>query len=126
MNVNFAILLLPVVAIGTVLSQTLLKRGLQQIGGLELGQLLQPLEVALRIVQTPALLGGFVLALVVALIWLTALSRLNLSFAGAVLGASYYLLLGLNSWLLLGEPLPPQRIAGLVVISLGVLLVAWS
>lgn len=126
MNAGVAVLLLPAVAAGTVLSQTLLKRGVQHIGGIEASHLLRPIDLVLRMVQSPSLVLGFALALIIALLWLMVISRLDLSFAGAVLGASYYLLLGLSSWLVLGEQPSTQRLLGLGTIGLGVFLVARS
>lgn len=126
MNDALAILLLPAVSVGTVTSQAFMKQGLQQMGGIAPSHLLHPLDLAWRALQTPALVIGGLISVVALVVWLTALSRFDLSRAGAVVGGSYYLILGVVSWYVLGEQLSLLRIAGLSVIGVGVLMVVMS
>lgn len=123
MSNQLSLLLLPLVTIGAVTSQALMKRGVQQMGGITPELLLRPLELIWLILQTPSLLLGGLCSLAAALVWLMALSRFDLSLAGAIVGAGYYIILGIVSWYFLGEQIGPAKVIGLATISVGVLIV---
>ncbi len=59
------------------------------------------------------------------MIWTVVLSKLDLSLAYPMVSMSYVLVVFL-SWLILKEPVNVMRIAGLVVICGGVLLISRS
>ena len=68
---------------------------------------------------------GFVCYGVSSLLYLVALSRLELSYAYPMVALSY-VVVAILSWKLLGEAVPPLRIAGLGAICVGVIIVAFS
>lgn len=113
------------IVLSTVLGvggQLLLKRGMTAMGE----QTLSPsnlLEVAVRIATSPWVIIGLGIYVTGTFFWLVALSRVELSFAYPFASLSYVLIVA-ASWMLLGESVSPLRLAGVVTICLGVLIVA--
>lgn len=112
------IVLLVAIGLGVV-AQFLIKIGLNK-----LGEKPRPL-VVLKSILTPYVFGGFVCYFLSSLLYLQALSRLPLSYAYPMIALSYVAVVGGSYWVL-GEKLNPVRIAGLVVIIVGVVMVALS
>ena len=100
--------------------QVLLKAGLRQLGDRP-----PPLVVIKSLVGNGLVLGGFACYGVSSILYMLALSRLDLSYAYPMVAFSYVLVVTL-AWRLLDEPVPALRIVGLAVIMLGVLVVALS
>lgn len=118
MPIRAILLLLVAVSLGAA-GQICLKIGVNMLGG---GA--SPLTV-LKGIFTPYVLSGFVLYGLSSLLYLVALSRLDLSYAYPFVALSFVLVTVL-SWRILGETLPGLRIAGLALIMAGVLTVAAS
>lgn len=72
-----------------------------------------------RMLTTPWVLGGLSLWVVSTLVWLSVLAKSELSFAYGV-GAASYVVVPVLAHLLFRESLPPLRVAGLVLVALGV------
>ncbi|QGG49348.1 EamA family transporter [Heliorestis convoluta] len=79
----------------------------------------------LQIVKNPLILGGFLLFGMSSLLWIVAISKVELSLAYPMVSLGYVLVLFL-SWALLGETITLIRISGVLVICLGVFLIAQS
>ncbi len=107
-----------------VVGQILLKQGMREIGPVTLSLLGLP-GFLLRLAMTPWVVIGMSLYLGGSLFWLTALSRIDLSLAYPFAGLNYVLIL-FASYLLFGEALSPMRVAGALLIALGVSLIARS
>jgi len=107
-----------------VVGQVLLKQGMREIGPVTLSLAGLP-GLILRLATTPWVVVGMGLYLGGSLFWLTALSRIDLSLAYPFAGLNYVLIL-LASYLLFGEALNPMRVAGALLIALGVSLIARS
>ncbi|MDQ2737016.1 MAG: SMR family transporter [Pseudomonadota bacterium] len=73
----------------------------------------------------PAILGGLTCYVVSVVVWIVALSRIDVSIAYPMLSLGYVLNALLASWLF-GEAVSLQRWLGIGVILLGVALVARS
>ena len=95
-----------------------LKFGVNQLGG---GGLVE----VIRGIFTPYVFTGFMLYGLSSVIYLMALSKLDLSFAYPFVALSFVLVTVL-SWRILDETLPLLRVVGLVLILGGVLTVAAS
>lgn len=78
-----------------------------------------------RMLTNVWVLGGLSLWVVSTLVWLSVLAKSELSFAYGV-GAASYVVVPVLAHLLFRESLPPLRIAGLVLIALGVACVLAS
>lgn len=57
-------------------------------------------------------------------VWMVVVSRVKLGLAFAVSGSFFYILLALLSWALYGERLAPLQWGGIVLVSVGVLMIS--
>lgn len=122
MKLSIVYILISVLA-GAV-GQIMLKRGMSSMGPLtfafsELGSMLW------RIGTNPFVVGGLAIYVSGTLFWLMALSRVELSYAYPFASLSYVVML-IASWLLFREEISVMRLAGTLVIGLGVLLISRS
>ncbi|MBM3306906.1 MAG: EamA family transporter [Candidatus Eisenbacteria bacterium] len=83
------------------------------------------LSTAVPMLTAPLTLLGLVLYAVSAVFWISALSRVQLSYAYPLLGVGY-VLVAVASWHLWGESMGLQRILGTIVVAVGVYLVGTS
>lgn len=112
------VVLLVAISLGIV-AQLVLKYGLKQLGPKP-----KPV-VVLKSIVTPYVFTGFALYFLSSLLYLQALSRLELSYAYPMIALSY-VGVAVGAYFVFGEKLSALRIAGLAVIILGVLMVALS
>jgi drug/metabolite transporter (DMT)-like permease len=112
------VLLLVAILLGAT-GQIALKTGLNL-----LGEKPSPL-VVLRSILTPYVFLGFVCYGLSSLLYLIAISRLDLTYAYPMVALSYVIVTFL-SWRYLGEVVPALRVGGLAIICVGVLVVALS
>ena len=117
-------MLILVAAFGALLSQTLMKQGLNQGGPIMVANVTQFVALILRILTTPPLLIGYILSFLTGFIWLAILSRMNLSYAAPLMTATYFMLLLLTSALVLREVVTPAHWAGTLLIISGMFLIA--
>ena len=122
MNIAFVYIMISVV--GGAIGQVLLKKGMGSMGPLTL-TLQSVFGVLWKMATNPYVVIGLIIYLTGTVFWLTALSRVELSFAYPFASLSYLLML-LASWLLFKEDINLMRIAGTAIIVLGVLVVARS
>jgi drug/metabolite transporter (DMT)-like permease len=111
------------VLLGAV-GQIMLKKGMSSMGPLtlSLGQLG---SILWRMATNPYVVLGLGIYMCGTLFWLTALSRVDLSYAYPFASLSYIVMLT-ASWLLFNENITPMRVLGSVVVGLGVLLISRS
>ncbi|HEY0941144.1 MAG TPA: SMR family transporter [Steroidobacter sp.] len=83
------------------------------------------MQTLLPIVTSPAIIAGFALYAGSALLWLFVLARLDLSVAYPFVGLGFILTM-LAGALLFHEPVTTTRIAGTLLVCVGVWLVARS
>ncbi len=103
--------------------QLLLKAGANKVGRIEAVALRNPLKIVLSFLTSPLILLGLTLFLVSAFLWITALTRVDLSFAYPLVGISYVLIL-LFSRIFLGENVNAFRWLGALLVALGVALIS--
>src|SRR5262245_8074854 len=108
-----------------VCGQLSLKMGMTQVGRLGGEALAEPLQVAVRVVTSPLVVGGLSLYVLGAAVWMLVLSRSTLSFAYPILAIGYAITPVL-AWLLLGESVNVLRWIGIATICLGVFVVSRS
>lgn len=122
-----AIQYLPLIILCVLLNtaaQILLKVGMRAIGHFDF--VLQNVgPICLRVVQTPAILGGLSLYVLSVVFWMMTLSRVEVSYAYP-LSSLGYVFTALAGYWLLEEGLSPVRILGILVILGGVYLVSKS
>jgi multidrug transporter EmrE-like cation transporter len=118
--------LIAIVALSLLGNQLLLKYGTRATGALSLSSPAEAVALIRQVLTTPALLAGYALSGLTALLWLVVVSRLDLSFAVPLLNGIFYVLLLLASATLLRETVTAARWAGALLILIGIALISTS
>jgi len=105
-------------------AQLLLKAGTNAVGPFEFSTA-NALPVGLRLALEPHILGGIACYVVSVVVWILALSRVEVSIAYPMLSIGY-LVNAVAAWYLFGESVTAVRMAGIGFIVVGVFLVARS
>lgn len=114
-------LILVCVAIG-VLGQLLLKKGVTDIG--ELNLTTTPFKI-IKVLLNPFVFFGFLSYGLSSILWLIVISKVPLSYAYPMISLSYILVVFLSS-VLYKENINLIRWGGVILISLGVILISQS
>jgi multidrug transporter EmrE-like cation transporter len=104
-------------------AQLALKASVRDHGPIEIGG--GALPVALQLVGEPALWLGLFCYGVSVIVWILALSRVEVSIAYPMLSIGY-IVNAFAAWALFGEALTPMRLVGIGIIVLGVFVLARS
>ncbi|HWH47151.1 MAG TPA: SMR family transporter [Burkholderiales bacterium] len=105
-------------------AQLLLKAGTNSVGAFGFtADNVYP--VGMRLASDPFILGGFGCYALSVVIWIMALSRVEVSIAYPMLSIGY-VINAIAAWYLFGEALTAQRMIGIATIVAGVFLVARS
>lgn len=105
-------------------AQLLLKAGTNAVGPFELAAA-NALPVGMKLAFEPHILGGIACYAVSVVVWILALSRVEVSIAYPMLSIGY-VVNAIAAYYLFGEAVSPMRLAGIGVIALGVFIVARS
>jgi multidrug transporter EmrE-like cation transporter len=105
-------------------AQLLLKAGTNAVGRFEFA-LGNALPVGLRLALEPHIAGGVACYVVSLVVWIMALSRVEVSIAYPMLSIGY-IVNAVAAWYLFGESLNALRLTGIGFIVVGVFLVARS
>lgn len=117
---SFSLVMLGVLL--NAVAQLLLKAGTNAIGAFEFsGANIVP--VGWKITTSPYILSGIGCYVVSVVVWILALSRVEVSIAYPMLSVGY-VLNAVAAWYLFGEAVTPMRLLGIGVIILGVFIVA--
>jgi multidrug transporter EmrE-like cation transporter len=105
-------------------AQLLLKAGTNSIGafGFTTANLV---PVGIKVASNPFIIGGLGCYAISVVVWIMALSRVEVSLAYPMLSIGY-VVNALAAWYLFGEALTAQRMVGIGTIIVGVFLVARS
>lgn len=121
MSTGYALALVAACILLGSTGQLLQKKGLSELGAIEITNFLEP-AYFLKVFMNPFVFFG-VLAYVISLfLWLTALSRLQLSFMYPLLSLSY-VLVAVLAWFFLGETISLIRWTGIALVVVGSWLV---
>lgn len=108
-------------------AQILLKRGANSVGVISWSTVLgDPVGVLTSLLFNWSVILGFGLASIGAVLYLLLLSRTDLTIAMPVMGAVGFLVLPVIGRVFLQETASPGRIAGIVIIAIGMIIVARS
>ena len=117
------LLILSAVLLGT-LAQLLLKAGTNAVGPFAFsGENVWP--IGYQLAMQPLILGGILSYALSLIVWILALSRVEVSVAYPMVSIGY-ILTALAAWQLLGESVSAMRFAGIGVIVIGVVMVVRS
>jgi drug/metabolite transporter (DMT)-like permease len=107
----------------SVAGQLLVKKGINLMPGLDFSK--GVIGVYARILFSPYVLAGTLMYCFSVVFWLYSLTKVELSYAAPFLALTYIFIV-LASWLFLGESVSAMRWIGVVVVSVGVLIVSLS
>ena len=121
-SLSFSLVMLGVLL--NAAAQLLLKAGTNSVGpfAFSAGNIL---PVGWRLATEPHILGGLACYVISVVVWIMALSRVEVSIAYPMLSVGY-VVNALAAWYLFGEAVTPARLVGIAVIILGVFIVARS
>jgi multidrug transporter EmrE-like cation transporter len=122
MSLQSFLLILTGVLLNAV-AQLALKASVRDHGAIELGG--GALPVAWQLAGEPALWLGLLCYAVSVIVWILALSRVDVSIAYPMLSIGY-IVNAFAAWALFGEALTPMRLLGIGIIVLGVFVLARS
>jgi multidrug transporter EmrE-like cation transporter len=105
-------------------AQLLLKAGTNRVGAFEFS-LPNALPVGWQLATNPFIAGGLACYVVSVVVWIMALSRVPVSVAYPMLSIGY-VVNAFAAWMLFGESITAQKLAGIGFIVVGVFLVARS
>ena len=105
-------------------AQLLLKAGTNAVGVFEFSTA-NVLPVGWKLATQPCIVAGIGCYVVSVVVWIMALSRVEVSIAYPMLSVGY-VLNAAAAWYLFGESVTPMRMLGIGVIILGVFIVARS
>jgi len=105
-------------------AQLALKAGTNRIGEFAFS-LDNVVPVGLRVASSPYILLGLACYVVSVVVWILGLSRVPVSVAYPMLSVGY-IVNAIAAWMLFGESLTAQKLVGIGMIVIGVVLVARS
>ena len=120
--ISFALILTGVLL--NAVAQLALKASVQHTGAIDL-KLAGAWPVAQQLLREPALWGGLFCYGISVVIWILALSRVDVSIAYPMLSIGY-VVNAILAWYLFGEALTLERMLGIGIIILGVFVLARS
>jgi multidrug transporter EmrE-like cation transporter len=103
-------------------AQLLLKVGMSRIGHFEVS-MANLVPIGSQIATSLPIISGLSCYVFSVLVWLVVLSRVEVSMAYPMMSLGY-ILTGMVAYAWLGEALGPMRLAGMVVIMIGVWMVS--
>lgn len=116
------LLMIVFVTVSTLASQLLVKFAVTDLATRT--PRLHGLPWLLAAITSPAVIGAVLVQGLGFVVWVVVVSRVKLGVAFAVSGAFFYLLIALSGWLLFGERLAAMQWVGIVLLSIGVLLIS--
>lgn len=119
---EFALILVGVLL--NAAAQLLLKAGVRQIGEFSFTPS-NVLPIGWQLATNLPIIGGLGCYVISVVVWILALSRVEVSVAYPLLSIGYVVNAAL-AWWLFGEAVGPMRLLGIAVIIVGVVLVARS
>jgi len=120
--ISFALVLLGVLL--NAAAQLLLKAGTNTIGQFEFS-LANAVPVGMKVATQPHIVAGLACYVVSVVVWIMALSRVEVSVAYPMLSIGY-VVNAVAAYFLFGEAVTVQRLVGIGVIVVGVYIVARS
>ena len=116
---------LPLILTGVLLNalaQLALKQGAMAISDIAFS-MKNILSIAIQVIFNPWIFGGLTLYAISVVLWILTLSRVEVSYAYPMISIGY-ILVTFAGWAFFNESLSLTKLAGIVVIMLGVILIS--
>lgn len=123
-GLNIAIIYILISVLGGAVGQIMLKKGMSTLGEITISIPQLP-AIIWRMGTNPYVFFGLIIYGTGTLFWLSAISRVDLSYAYPFASLSYVIML-VAAWLLFHENISVLRLVGTLVICGGVYLIARS
>ncbi len=120
MTANIAVILLSILMSST--AHVCLKKGMM-VNGDTLTPASGVINQLWAVATNPWVLGGMLLHVSALVVWLYALSRVDITFAYPFLALGY-VLVSLAAWLWLGETIGSTKLLAMVIIVIGILILS--
>jgi len=117
------IILITAVALLTISSQILFKKGLKTTDELRPYNFYDFSTAVIKLLQNKFIIAGIFIAIISAFFWLIIISKFDLTIAFPISGGIFFILLFLISWIFLGESITLIKIIGIATILLGIYLI---
>jgi multidrug transporter EmrE-like cation transporter len=105
-------------------AQLLLKAGTNSVGAFEYSSA-NIIPIGWKLATEPHIMGGLACYVVSVVVWIMALSRVEVSIAYPLLSVGY-VVNAIAAYYLFGEAVTPMRLTGIAIIIVGVWIVARS
>ena len=112
------LVLVAVSIVGAALGQIVLKKGVDSLEGYSVVDLLKPWNLPKIFVQSPLIFVGLVIYAIGFIIWIAALSKLDVSFMYPMLSLAY-VLVAVLSFIFLKETISVYRWIGIALVTVG-------
>ena len=109
--------------IGT-LGQLSIKKGLSDIGTIEMPKFQEAVPTAVKMFTNKFILLGLLCSAAAAFFGFIALSKMDLSLFYPISLGLFLIAITISSWLILKEPIAFLKVIGVVVIFLGIIILA--
>lgn len=109
----------------TVYGQIVLKWRISQYGPLPDGTLFDKGWFLMRLLFDPLIFSGLAAAFIASLFWMAAMTKFDISYAYPFMSLSFVLVFCLSAFLF-QEPVTVNKVAGLVLIVLGIIVTSQS
>jgi drug/metabolite transporter (DMT)-like permease len=109
--------------VNAVVSQLLLRRALNGLGGAPTALSGLPRFIG-QAALSPWIYASVTLQVLSYVMWMMIVSREKLGVATATVGAGFYMLMALSAWLIYGETLSPWQWIGIVLVTCGVVCIS--
>lgn len=116
-------LLFAAFTVNVVISQLLLRRATNGLGGAPTSLAALPRFIA-QAALSPWVCASVALQALGYVLWLVIVAREKLGVATATVGAGFYVLMSLSAWLIYGEALSPVQWIGIVLVTGGVICIS--
>ena len=108
--------------VNSVISQLVLRRGLQDLGSPVIFAGLPGFVRGAAL--SPWIYASITLQILSYVMWMLIVSREKIGVATATVGAGFYTLMALSAWLIYGETLSPLQWTGIGLVTLGVICIS--
>jgi drug/metabolite transporter (DMT)-like permease len=108
--------------VNSVISQLVLRRGLQDLGSP--ANLPGVPRFIVDAAQSSWIYASIALQVLSYLMWMLIVSRAKLGIATATVGAGFYTLMALSAWFIYGETLSAWQWTGVALVTLGVVCIS--
>jgi drug/metabolite transporter (DMT)-like permease len=112
-----------VFTVNAVISQLLLRRAMQGLGGAPTGLSAMPHFIG-QAALSPWVYASVTLQILSYVLWMLIVSREKLGVATASVGAGFYVLMAVSAWLIYGETLSTLQWLGIVLVTCGVVCIS--